>query len=217
MAALSALSQDELNVLADAYAFIGNSLLKPMSMTESIGLDPGFWEAFPDLGSDDVARAKADLVSWAVSQAEKDRDQAIEDVSVEYTRLFIGPPSPAAAPWETMYGETSDGSEITVGFGTPTFQMRELLRGIGLELSNENNQYEDHIGIELLYLSELCRSAAKTEPGSPERNEAVSKIEGFISEHPAKWTDRLCSKVGETYPDGYIVRLLKLAKAFLAI
>ncbi len=214
---MTQLVQTNLDLLADAYAFIGNSLLKPMSMTESVGLDRDFWEAFPDLESDDVARAKADLVSWAVSQAEKDRDQAIEDVSVEYTRLFIGPPSPAAAPWETMYGETSDGSEITVGFGTPTFQMRELLRSIGLELSNENNQYEDHIGIELLYLSELCRSAAKTDPGSSERNEAVSKIEGFISEHPAKWADKLCSKVGEAYPNGYIVRLLKLVQALLAI
>ena len=33
--------------LSEAYAFIGNSLLKPMTMTSTVGLDPAFWEAFP--------------------------------------------------------------------------------------------------------------------------------------------------------------------------
>lgn len=214
---MSELTREDLDLLADAYAFIGNSLLRPMSMTESIGLDPDFWKAFPGFGSDAAIHAKADLESWANTQAEKDHDQAIEDASVEYTRLFIGPPSPAAAPWETMYGETSDGSDITVGFGTPTFQMKQLLRDRGLELSNENNQYEDHIGIELLYLSELCRDAAKTEPDSPERDEATLQIKEFVSEHPAKWIDRLIAKASEAYPNGYIVRLLKLAQALLAM
>ena len=44
--------------------------------------------------------------------------------------------------------------------------MRERLRALGLELCNENNQYEDHVGIELLYLSELCRRASE-EPSAP--------------------------------------------------
>ena len=32
-------------ILSEAYAFIGNSLLKPMTMTSTVGLDPAFWEA----------------------------------------------------------------------------------------------------------------------------------------------------------------------------
>ena len=212
---MTRLLQNDFNFLADAYAFIGNSLLKPMSMTETVGLEAEFWEAFPDFGNEGVLTAKKALVAWADARADRDRDQAVEDVSVEYTRLFIGPPSPAAAPWETMYGDAPEGEKITVGFGAPTFQMRQLLRDRGLELSNENNQYEDHIGIELLYLSELCRDVAHASEGSAEYDETRSQVAQFIAEHPARWVDSLTEKVDATFPEGYLVRLLMLASALL--
>ena len=43
--------------LSEAYAFIGNSLLKPMTMTSTVGLDPAFWEAFPSFDDEAVAEA----------------------------------------------------------------------------------------------------------------------------------------------------------------
>ncbi len=211
------LLQDDFDLLADAYAFIGNSLLKPMSMTEAVGLDAAFWEAFPDFEDEGVSVAKEELIEWADTQTDKDSGQAVEDVSVEYTRLFIGPPSPAAAPWETMYGEVPDGEKITVGFGTPTFQMRQLLRARGFELSNENHQYEDHIGIELLYLSELCRDIAKADEGSSEYDEALLRVKRFAAEHPLKWIGDLKENVASAFPEGYIVRLLTLATACLKL
>lgn len=57
------------------------------------------------------------------------------------------------APWESFYVQEG----VTNGFGEPTFRMRERLRQAALEVSNENNQYADHVGIELLYCSELAR------------------------------------------------------------
>lgn len=137
---------------SEAYGFLGNSLLKPMTQTPTIGLDPTFWEAFPTFGDDAVAESVAACASFAQAAGEDD----VEGVAVEYTRLFVGPPSPAAPPWETLY--RAEGA--TVGFGEATFQMRALLRDAGLELSNENHQYEDHMGIELLYLCEMCRRQA---------------------------------------------------------
>ena len=46
-------------ILSEAYAFIGNSLLKPMTMTSTVGLDPAFWEAFPSFDDEAVAEAVA--------------------------------------------------------------------------------------------------------------------------------------------------------------
>ena len=143
--------------LSEAYAFIGNSLLKPMTMTSTVGLDPAFWEAFPSFDDEAVAEAVAACARYAegaVQRAEAGEDEP-QRAAVEYTKLFVGPPSPAAAPWETMYR----GENVTVGFGQATFEMRELLREAGLEVRNVNNQYEDHLGIELLYLSSLCARA----------------------------------------------------------
>lgn len=131
----------------------------------------------------------------------KGEQQALTDVAVEYTRLFVGPPSPAAPPWETMYraGGTS------VGFGEATFHMRQLLREHGLELSNEDRQYEDHMGIELLLLSGLCRM------------QDAPAAQSFIAEHPLTWIDAFASKVSESSPKGYYAALLALTRALLEL
>ncbi len=161
-----------LATLADAYAFLGNSLLSPLSQTADVGLDAAFWVAFPSFGVPGVTAAADALARWAERDAAggRPRDERTRDVSVEYTRLFIGPPKPAAPPWETM----NRGDGVTVGFGEPTFEMRRLLREAGLELANSNHQYEDHLGIELLYLSELCRRAAAEISGMAEGEERMT-------------------------------------------
>ena len=123
----------------------------------------------------------------------------LTDVCVEYTRLFVGPPSPAAAPWESFY--VVEGN--TVGFGEPTFQMQEALRAAGLQVSNENNQYADHMGIELLLLSELCQRAEGEE------------VFAFAAEHPGAWCDKFAAAVATAEPEGYFARLTTLVCALL--
>ncbi len=143
--------------LADAYAFLGNSLLRPMTQTSDAGLGAAFWEAFPDFGDEGVALVAAALAQWAQSRSDEMCEATVTAVSVEYTALFVGPPSPAAPPWETMCRREG----ATVGFGEPTFQMRGILRDLGLKAAGPSNQYEDHMGIELLCLSEMCRRRAR--------------------------------------------------------
>ncbi len=195
--------KDELETYAAAFAFIGNSLLAPMSQTSDTGLDPDFWAAFPDCGSAEVRAALEGLEAYAREM--RDVDDAAVRVSVEFTHLFIGPPRPAAAPWETFYL----GEDVTVGFGRATFQMRDELRRAGLVLSNENNQYEDHAGIELLLLSELLRRAAH-EDG------ALEEALAFARRHPASWFGAFRAAVQEAVPSGYYAHLLVWAEALLA-
>ena len=191
---------------ADAFAFIGNSLLRPMSQTETVGLDPAFWEAFPDFGDQDVRTALdacAAFASGAQVRAAAGEDM-VQQVSVEHTRLFVGPPSPAAPPWETMGREAA----ATVGFGEPTVAMQSVLRGVGLEVSNENNQYADHMGIELLVLSEMLR---RVQTGVLDAEKAAA----FTREHPAAWMEAFHVKVHEAAPGGYFDHLLAVAETLL--
>lgn len=213
--------------LADAYAFLGNSLLRPMSQTPDAGLDPSFWSVFPDFGSEDVAHAIDSLALWAEGRKGDAREGVVTDVSVEYTALFIGPPTPLAPPWETMNRREG----VTVGFGEPTFQMREVLRGLGLEAAGPSNQYEDHLGIELLCLSEMCRRRAWAldmaetacevavrdgDTGALAHEPSDAEIATFIDAHPLAWIGALESKAEAAWPDGYYVHLLTLAKSVLA-
>lgn len=233
--------------LSEAYAFVGNSLLKPMTQTSDVGLEPAFWEAFPTFGSSEVAGVCAALAAYALAAREaaaSDGRDAVECCAVEYTRLFVGPPRPAAAPWETMYRGGAAVGGATVGFGQATFEMRALLREAGLEVKNENNQYEDHIGIELLYLSALCARAAEGEEGAVEEKaapattdpsaaaaatvaeaeslsvaegSAAGKVASFIEAHPLAWLSSLRAAVEDAVPDGYFSHLLALADALLRV
>lgn len=202
------MQREDLQLLADTYAFIGNSLLKPMSQTDSVGLDPAFWDAFPDFGSAEVAAAVGACRAFAVDAQERIAagEDMVERVSVEFTKLFVGPPSPAAPPWETM--NRAEG--VTVGFGQPTFAMQQVLGDMGLQVSNENNQYADHMGIELLALSEMCRRAAAGQL-------AAADIRGYAQDHPAGWMEAFRTKVTSAAPGGYFEGLLALAQVLLQL
>lgn len=201
---------------AEALAFIGNSLLAPMNQTGTVGLVPEFWQQFPTFDDVKVALALERCQAYATEAQAlvADGGDAVQKVSVEYTKLFVGPPSPAAAPWETMHR----GDGATVGFGEATFEMQRLLREAGLEVSNENNQYADHIGIELLYASVLCNRAAEAAGAGDvaRESETAAQLAQFVDAHPVAWIGRLITAVTEAAANGYIVRLLELAQAILA-
>ena len=192
---------------AQAYAFLGSSFLRPLSQTEKFGLEPTFWEVFPDFDDPAIGQYRDDCEVWARNHQKESRDEVVRAVSTDYTRLFMGPPYPAAPPWETM--NRPDGITIDSGFGDETFEMRSLLRESGLELSNKNRQYEDHIGIELLYLSELFRRFENDSTIGP-------SIASFIHEHPYRWIGILRERIESTLPDSYYALLAELCEAMLA-
>lgn len=203
------------NDAAEALAFLGNSLLAPMSQTGAVGIEPSFWDVFPTFSDARVAEMVYACKTYAHAAQESAQagGNPVQGASVEYTRLFVGPPHPAAAPWETMYRPESAGA--TVGFGRATREMREVLRNAGLETANENNQYADHMGIELLFASELCSQVAAA--GEDEWESAFYDFESFLTAHPRAWAGKLQVAVAAVEPSGYFVNLLGLVSALLDI
>lgn len=196
------------DLLSQAFAFLGNSLLAPVRQLDQAGLTEEFWEAFPTFGDDGTAKACASLAALCAGLEERAVYDPVTDVSVEYTHLFVGPPKPSAAPWETMY---RGGERVDYGFGRPTFEMRALLSAAGLQLSIENRQYEDHMGIELLYLSVLCQRV--TDDSFPAVD--YEKVAAYIEAHPLDWIDAFRSAVYAERPEGYFDHLLAVVEALL--
>ena len=97
--------------------------------------------------------------------------------------------------------------------------MQRLLREVGLEMSNENNQYADHIGIELLYASVLCERAAGVVDANDGETQAklADQLAEFVATHPLGWIDGLIDAVTDAEPNGSIAFLLMLAKALLTM
>lgn len=224
-------SAEEWEEFADALAFLGNSLLLPISMTAPVGLEPAFWASFHGFNDEAVSSAAEGLCAWIAERSGSSAEQLVRDVSVEYTRLFVGPPAPLAPPWETMNGAV----ETNVGFGEATFRMRQLLREVGLAADGRSRQYEDHMGIELLYASELARRIAAGKSGArlgadgplresgeglavaapPVHSADPEQLRTFLADHPLKWIGTLKERVAEAAPDGYYLCLLQLADALM--
>lgn len=199
------------------YAFVGNELLAPMNRSgERRGLDPAFWQAMPVPGNEKGARALRRLEGYAraaVTHADGDENPAVPGMlsaSVEYAHLFIGPPKPAADPWETTNDPRNTGK---VGFGNATLAMKDLLAEEGLELSGASNQYEDHMGVELLYLAALCERASEAEGDA--LAELAGKAAWFVKAHPLFWMERFRANVDAARPDGYYSALLEYADGVL--
>lgn len=210
---LNDIDSTELQAYAQAFAFLGNSFLAPVGQTEPVGLSPEFWQAFPSFGGSAVQSALSALVAYAdelANLADAGTDP-IKEVSAEHAKLFLGPPRPAAAPWETFY--VGEGKKV--GFGRPTVEMQDLLREAGLEVGGQNNQYADHIGIELLYLSVLCDRAAQARAANVEIAEQMQAARTFVAEHPLSWVGALQEKVDAVFPQGYYHHLLVLVAALL--
>lgn len=244
-------------LLAERLAFLGNSLLSPLTVETAFGLDEAFWDEFGaglaacgGLAADGapvcdeatkraLARMKARVHDLRVASPEI--DAAVRRANVEYARLFIGPPKPAAPPWETMYARSGEVGEV--GFGRATVAMQDLLREAGLELAGGSNQYADHLGVELLYAAELCRRAAaqvsayavsdaasgaavRAADGSAadaardgaegERCGAETRLRAFAREHPASWATAFRERVAESAPDGYYLGIVEVAEALCA-
>ncbi|RDB62208.1 molecular chaperone TorD [Gordonibacter sp. 28C] len=244
-------------LLAERLAFLGNSLLSPLTVETAFGLDEAFWDEFgaglaacgepvaagapvcDEATKRALARMKARVHDLRVASPEI--DAAVRRANVEHARLFIGPPKPAAPPWETMYARSGEVGEV--GFGRATVAMQDLLREAGLELAGGSNQYADHMGIELLYAAELCRrisaqASACEDPGSAnratahvaggsardavrdgaegERCGAEARLRAFAREHPASWATAFRERVAESAPDGYYLGIVEVAEALCA-
>ena len=196
--------------LAQAVAFLGNSLLRPMNQTGTYGLDLGFWDAFPTFDDERVSEAidgmKEYLKAIAPDSEADAKDRAAERISVEFTKLFVGPPNPSVKPWETYYRDKN----AKAGYGAVAVDVGKQLRAMGLAIGGEGNQFPDHMGIELLCLSEmLSRSDREALP----LESAVS----FCVEHPLSWVGELREAVNAEAPGGYYGKLLGITESVLQV
>ncbi len=192
----------ECDLLPGAYQYLGPSLLEPISQTPRLGLVSGYWDVLRDFDSPVVQEAAKSLSDFA-AVAILNEDQSVEDISVEWTRLFVGPPKPAAAPWESFYRADN----VKSGFGPATFEMQQLLRDYELALGGDCNQYADHMGIELLLLAEMSLRAKSEED--------LDKIGSYMVEHPLGWIEDFEQAVAACEPDGYYRRIISLSKALM--
>jgi TorA maturation chaperone TorD len=115
-----------------------------------------------------------------------------ERLKKDYFYLFQGVGIPLAAIWESVYFT----KDRTV-FSTKTLQVREWYKRYSLQVELKNREPDDHLGLELQFVSHLASLAASSI--GDKDTERVEKIladqHRFIEDHPLSWANSWCDAV----------------------
>lgn len=124
------------------------------------------------------------LRKWIVEQNGRLSGAALMDIKVDYLALFIGPGTMKAPLWESIYF-TKD----HLLFQNSTLKVRQWYRRFGLEPELLNQEPDDHLGLELLFMAHLSSLGLNAlESGNTVLfNQYMTSQKKFYSKHLLKW------------------------------
>jgi TorA maturation chaperone TorD len=164
-----------------------------------------------------LATLLAELAPQAAQQAGKAAqllDQTpLEELLVEYSRLFLGPFKLVAPPYGSVWLDRTK----TV-MGTTTAQVAAVYQTHGLHLADDFPELPDHIAVELEFLSFLAfqqRQAHATGNREEAARFATAQL-AFINEFLAPWLTPFCQAIIEDGEAPFYMALAGCTAAFVA-
>lgn len=134
------------------------------------------------------------LSSWQNNNRIRQEDSLLSDLRADYTGLFLNTSVKNFSPWESVYL----GDEPSL-FQESTLNVRNWYRRFGLQIENIYKEPDDHIGLELSFISHLSRLAlsALEENQNEKFNKIIGAKKDFLFEHPKKWGVAWANQVHE--------------------
>ena len=148
---------------------------------------------------------------------DKPEEQLIEDLAVEYARLFLGPDK-HISPHESVHHER-DGGDWGALWGKSTVEVKKFIESAGLEYISEYSGMPDHISVELEFMQQATsREAQAWESNDSEGALYCLKMEKkFLDDHIMKWVPLFCDKIINAAELEFYREIAKLTKSFLEI
>ena len=137
-----------------------------------------------------------------------------EELTVEYSKLFVGPFGLKAPPYGSIYLD----NERTV-MGPSTMETIRFYEGEGLARDENFSELPDHIAVELEFMYFLAyKEAEALQKGETEQVEAYSqKQESFRSRFLDKWVHSLCSLIQEESDNSFYTSLARCLATFFQV
>lgn len=152
-------------------------------------------------GQPDVTSGQALLEAWSKGQSGQIAEETLDELRADYTRLFIGPGRVIAPPWESVHRNVD-----RLLFQEETLQVRDWYRRFQLEAVSLHREPDDHVGLELNFLSNLATVAAEAAENRDEvtLSRLIAAERAFLAEHPVNWVPMWCELVvREAHTDFY--------------
>ncbi len=126
---------------------------------------------------------------------QKPEAELLEDLAVEYTRLFLGP-GKHISPHESVHHQREDGQWGKL-WGASTVEVKKFIEATGLSYTDDYKGMPDHISVEFEFMQQLILREEQAWMDE-DRDKAVAcrQVEKkFIEEHLIRWIPNFCEKV----------------------
>lgn len=106
----------------------------------------------------------------------------LEELEVEYCRLFVGPGHVEVPPYESVYREHDIKMQKGLVMGPAAVEVNKLYQQAGLQLAQGFHDMPDHIAAETWFLAYLEASAQ-----NEQEQDFFEQKRQFINEHLGQW------------------------------
>ncbi|MFZ1043088.1 MAG: molecular chaperone TorD family protein [Anaerolineales bacterium] len=132
----------------------------------------------------EVQRGLELLRHWTTENREGVSEKEFKIVKRDQLYLFVGTDQVLAPVWESVYFSAEH-----LVFQEQTLQVRQWYSRFGLQAERINREPDDHIGIELSFVSHLAKQALHAVDQNDEQNyeDLLQAQRDFLSEHLLRW------------------------------
>jgi TorA maturation chaperone TorD len=144
-------------------------------------------------------------------------DELIEDLAVEYTRLFLGP-GKHVSPHESVHHERDDGDWGRL-WGASTVEVKKFIETAGLQYKDDFTDMPDHISVEFEFMQKVIeKERAAWEEGDGDAALYCLKMEKmFIDDHLITWIPRFCDEVTADAGLSFYREMARITKSFIEL
>ncbi len=143
---------------------------------------------------------------------QRPEDELLEDLAVEYTRLFLGP-GKHVQPYAAIYLGGAGASLC----GPATVWARDFMERAGFTLTPEHHGLPDHVAVELEFMAGMAEREARAMEGADREAAAECRRiqKAFLQDHLGRWLPAFCGRAAEHAELTFYREMARLAGHFL--
>lgn len=138
----------------------------------------------------------------------------VQELLVDYARLFIGPAQPVAMPYASFWLTADQWQRHEA-----TMAVLDFYEEGGFEVSDELRELPDHVAVELefLYLLTFTQNQARDEGDAEELSASTALRRRFVHQHVGAWIDQFTAAVNAGAGTAFYKELAELTRRFIRI
>ena len=144
-----------------------------------------------ELATPDLARALSAAGAGDLGLFQTLDNGLIDQLAIEYTRLFIGP-----GPHVSPYAAVHLGGAGASLWGPTTVWVLRFMEAAGFAFATAGNVAPDHVSIEFEFMQRLSAAAARRAAGDDGEAARLDALQAeFVGEHLSRWVPGFCDRV----------------------